>query len=210
MYNYHLIHTIYFIYQHSYYLPYLYYQQKILNCRIGDLDENTIYGTLRPHVFIHEINLSIYLSQALDALWMKFLKRYLCLPSYANNATVLFLTKQEPFTKTLKNRAPNQLGGLTFPESLSGMKLSFIENAQLDTVEYDPIPMIPSTFWSTPVVENIPVNKFYRKKMMYDILDLYHSDICTNLKFHVRSEDNCVCKLCFTHAHPYHLKYCSM
>jgi len=62
MYNYHLIHTIYFIYQHSYYLPYLYYQQKILNCRIGDFDENTIYGTLRPHVFIHEINLSIYLS----------------------------------------------------------------------------------------------------------------------------------------------------
>ena len=59
MYNYHLIHTIYFIYQHTYHLIYLYYQQKILNCRIGDLDENTIYGTLRPHVFIHEIYLSI-------------------------------------------------------------------------------------------------------------------------------------------------------
>ena len=130
---------------------------------------------------IFHYGLSLWLSQvsnsalqALDALWTKFLKRYLCLPPSANNATILFLTNQVPISKTLKIRAPHQLGGLTFPENLSGMKLSFIENAQLDTVEYDPIPWIPSAFWSTPVVESIPNNKFYRKKMMYiNLLNVY-------------------------------------
>ena len=122
---------------------------------------------------------------------------------------ILHIYIRKPISKTLKIGAPHQLGGLTFPENLSGMKLSFIENAQLDTVEYDPIPWIPSAFWSTPVVESIPNNKFYRKKMMYDLLDLYHSDICKNNNFHAHSEENCVCKFCNTHAHPYHIKYCS-
>ena len=146
--------------------------------------------------------------QALDAMWTKFLKRYLCLPPSANNATVYYLTNQQPLSITLKKQAPHQLRGLNFPESLSGMKLSFLELTQTVTEHFNPIPLVPSVFWSTQVVHNIPINKYYRKRLMRDLFDLNHLEICTNKNFHPHAEEGCLCKFCSQHAHAYHSKYC--
>ena len=143
--------------------------------------------------------------QALDAMWTKFLKRYLCLPPSANNATVLFITNQQPLSINMKKQAPQCLGGLNFPESFSGMKLSFLESFRPTPEQFDPIPKVPSVFWSTPVIRNIPINKFYRKRLMRDVFDLDHFEICNNNNFHPHSE---FCKFCYEHAHSYHIKYC--
>ena len=116
--------------------------------------------------------------------------------------------KPKPTLEFAQKRAPHQLGGLTFPPNLSGTRLSFLTNAQHDIVEYDPIPMIPSAFWSTRVIETIPTNKFYRKRLMYEVLDTNHMEICNDKTFHVRSEITCICTACGKHAHPYHAKYC--
>ena len=126
--------------------------------------------------------------QALDSVFTKFLKRYLCVPQSANNAIVLHLTNQQPLTKTLQRRAPHQTGGLIFPESLSGMKLSFLADVRREIEVYNPIPLIPSFFWSTRIVDVIPVNKFYRQRLMREIFDLHHMDICTNKKH--QKDDN--------------------
>ena len=146
--------------------------------------------------------------QAIDSVFTKFLKRYLCIPPSANNAILLHVTSQQPLTNTLKRRAPHQTGGLIFPGSLSGMKLSFLENIDRDIEFYDPVPLIPSAFWNTRIVTSIPVNKFYRKRLMREIFDLHHMEICTNTTFHIRPEESCVCNVCFRHAHPYHVNYC--
>ena len=148
--------------------------------------------------------------QALDAVWTKFLKRYLGVPVWTNNATILHIANEQPLSKTLKKRAPHQLGGLVFPESLSGMKLSFLKNSQPDDDDpNDIISRIPSAFWSTRIINSIPVNVFYRKRLMREVLDLQHMELCKNKKFHVYSEENCVCIICSKHAHPYHIKLCT-
>ena len=147
--------------------------------------------------------------QALNSVWTKFLKRYLCVPAWSNNAMVYYITSEQPLTKTLRNRARSQYGGLTFPESLSGMKLSFLDNITLDATPYDPIPLLPTEFWSTRVIERIPINAFYRKKLMHEIFDLGHMNICTDNNFHVRAKDTCICKMCSNTAHAYHAQYCS-
>jgi len=148
--------------------------------------------------------------QSLDALWTKYLKRYLCVPASVNNAIVLHITDQQPLTKTLQNRALHQFGGLSFPESLSGLKLTFIENVRrIEQEPYNPIPSIPSSFWSTRIIEQLPVTMFYRKRLMHEIFDLDHREICTNTVFHTSSNDLCTCKLCGDHAHPYHSKHCT-
>jgi len=147
--------------------------------------------------------------QALNAVWTKFLKRYLCLPAWANNAIVYFITNEQPLAQTLQNRARHHYGGLIFPESLSGMKLSFLDHTQHNITPYDPIPLIPTEFWSTRVIQNIPMNKFYRKRLMRELFDVDHMDICTRKNFHVRSEADCICKICSNPAHAYHIQYCS-
>ena len=155
-------------------------------------------------------NVSNSALQALDAVWTKYLKRYLCLPASANNAMVYFVTNTEPLSKSLLRRAPNQIGGLIFPESFSGLKMSFLENTQCDMERYDPVPLIPSTFWITRQIETMPTNMYYRKMIMRDIFDIDHLSICSNNNFHTRAEESCVCRICSNHAHPYHLKYCSL
>ena len=89
-----------------------------------------------------------------------------------------------------------------------GMKLSFLVNNEFEE-RYNPVPLIPTAFWSTRIVEIIPMNMFYRKRLMREVFDIEHKDLCTNSNFHVRSESSCVCKICFEHAHPYHSQYCS-
>ena len=146
--------------------------------------------------------------QSLDSVWTKYLKRYLGLPPYVNNATVLFITNTQPLSESLRHLAPHRTGGLVFPESLSGMKLSFLVNNEFEE-RYNPVPLIPTAFWSTRIIEMIPMNMFYRKRLMREVFDIEHKDLCTNSNFHVHSESSCVCKICFEHAHPYHSQYCS-
>ena len=121
----------------------------------------------------------------------------------------LFLTNKQPLSRTLKARAQHHLGGLVFPESLSGMKLSFLNNEPHLGAEYDPIPLIPTEFWRTRIIFNIPTNSFYRKRLMREIFDMHHLDICKESSFHVRYKESCVCKYCDDHAHAYHIQYCT-
>jgi len=150
--------------------------------------------------------------QAMDAVWTKYLKRYLGLPAHANNATVFFVTKTEPLSKSLQLRAPHQTGGLLFPNKLSGMSLMFLANLpQYDCKvdPFNPIPDIPSAFWISRTFDSIPTTAYYRKRLMRELFDIEHMELCNNNVFHTRAESSCICKLCAQHAHPYHVRYCT-
>jgi len=78
--------------------------------------------------------------QALDAVWTKYLKRYLGLPPYAMNNIVYLLTDTRPFSNTLKSIALQKVGGLVFPDCFSGLKLSFLTGAVMEQPSHNPIP----------------------------------------------------------------------
>jgi len=115
--------------------------------------------------------------QALNALLTKFLKMYLSLPA-----------SERPFSKNIKtSRSATSRWPCVTGESLAGMKLSFLGNEQhVEAEEFNPIPLIPIEFWSTRIIVNIPTNVFYRNRLMREIFDMHHLDICTDTSFHVR------------------------
>ena len=146
--------------------------------------------------------------QALDAVWSKYLKRYLGLPPHVNNATVYHITGTEPFSNSLKAIAPQRLGGLSFPECFSGMMISFINEQAPMQPPFDPIPQVPTTFWASRMIVAIPSTKYYRHRIMREIFDMPHFDLCSNSTFHNKIEDDCVCMICKDNAHAYHVRYC--
>jgi len=126
--------------------------------------------------------------QSLNAVWNKYLKRYLGIPPYVNNAIVYHITSTQPLTNTLKSIAPHKLGGLTFPQSFSGMSLSFIVNQDRQSQIFDPLSLIPSAFWLSKIVTVIPNTKYCRQRLMREIFDVGHFEICSNKKFHHKVE----------------------
>ena len=151
-------------------------------------------------------NCSIGSRKSLDALFTKFVKRYLGLRPWANNAIVHYITGTMPFSIYLQLKSSNMTGSFVFPNCLSGLKLSFLEHSQIEN--YWPIPQIPSTFWLSKMFSVIPSAPFYRKKLIAEIFDLQHTDLCQTTTFHPHARDDCLCKFCGELAHMYHYRYC--
>ena len=147
--------------------------------------------------------------QALDAVWTKYLKRYLGLPPFANNSIVYHVTETLPLSYSLKVIAPQKVGGLVFPNCFSGLKLSFIPSIEDIPPMPDLNPTIPTTFWMSRMINVLPSTKYYRHRLMREITDFKHKDICTVTNFHIKPTDDCKCKYCNQPAHPYHIRFCT-
>jgi len=91
---------------------------------------------------------------------------------------------------------------------LNRNELSFLTGAVMEQPSYNPIPDIPTNFWMSRVVDIIPTTQFYRRRLMREVLDVEHNNICNNSKFHVHPEESCLCISCNEHAHAYHSRYC--
>ena len=139
-------------------------------------------------------------------MFSKFIKRYCHLPPWVNNATLYFVTQTTPLSIFLKNRAPHMTSGLSFPISMSGIKLSFLKN-EAEKI-YNPIPDIPSSFWLSKIFMTLPARSFYRKKMCTEIFDVAHRDLCATQPFHNFFANTCICIRCGTHAHRFHERFC--
>ena len=145
--------------------------------------------------------------QSLDAVFTKFLKRYLCIPQWTNNATTYFVTQTIPLSSYLKIRAPHMIRGLVFPDCLSGLKLTFLK-PETDSPPINLVQQIPSSFWLSKTFVSLPSNHYYRKRLCHEIFDLTHREYCKNTKFHKCSEPNCSCVVCGGHVHPFHARMC--
>ena len=143
----------------------------------------------------------------LDSMFTKFLKRYLCVKTWTNNAIVHHLTDTMPFSQYLTCKAPHSTKSFTFPPCLSGLQLSFLSTVCQPQI-YNPIPHIPTSFWLSKTFLSLPASVFYRKNLMSEILDLNHFSICKNTTFHPQPTEECYCVNCGEHAHAYHTRYC--
>ena len=65
---------------------------------------------------------------SLNAVFSKFLKRYLCLPFFARNDLVYFVCNAIPLINKLKYFAVNNPIKCSFPSSLNGLRLSFLNS----------------------------------------------------------------------------------
>ena len=144
--------------------------------------------------------------QSLDALFTKFLKRYLGLKPWVRSAIVYFITEMMSYSNYLRAKSLHTTKSLIFPNCLSGLKLSILEHHE--TVEYWPIPLIEPTFWASRTFSVLPSSYFYRKKLITEIFDHEHLSICRTTKFHPHAQNECICKYCNGHAHPYHVRVC--
>ena len=83
--------------------------------------------------------------QSLDSLFTKFLKRYLFLKPWVNNASVYFISETSPFSRDLKLKSSNATKGLVFPKCLSGLQIEIL-TTQTNVDSYSPVAEIPSSF----------------------------------------------------------------
>ena len=151
--------------------------------------------------------------QSIDATLTKFLKRYFMVPLHSNNASIHFLSSTIPLSKTLKMAAPNASSSLTFPETLHGYRLSFLQSPcrEMDHAQYlsEIREKIPPAFWLSRTLARIPVCPKYRRKLIREILDSDHPQLCQTNTFHPTPTSSCICTHCGEPASFYHSRFCT-
>ena len=135
----------------------------------------------------------------IDRVFLKYLKRYLGVPSGASNAITYFITKTKPFTETLFQNPTKQLEKINLSIPLTGHQLSLVKNKpSIDShiTHKD----LPQEFYESEVVKEfrgLPSSFNYRKKISTKIFDLKHRVLCTIETFHIfPNHQSCKCKHC--------------
>lgn len=146
----------------------------------------------------------------INSVFTKFLKRYLQVPPFSNNATIYYITDTQPLVTTLITKAPHLIGSLVFPSVCAGANLSFLQDlADIQQPEQSPsFKLVPSEFWLSKTFHALPKNAKSRRNLCREILDLDHYELCKTPKFHPHSLPTCVCKFCNEPAHYYHMYSC--
>ena len=143
--------------------------------------------------------------ESVNAVFTKFLKRYLGVPYRANNSITYFITQSEPLSTTLQNLYMQSFTSLSFPSCLNGFQLSqSFTNPEL----YDPLPLIPSYFWRSKYPGFLPLYSRSRSTLCNEIFNLNHSNYCTNTSFHIAPENECTCVDCGEMVTAYHQYFC--
>jgi hypothetical protein len=136
-----------------------------------------IFPILTYGIHVWSTRLSQASMSALNALFTKFLKRYLCLPVFSNNAIIHFITDTRPLFETLILYAHSHPFPASFPPSLSGLPLACLSALPpLPHVEYSPLPLIPSPFWLTKVVAHIPLSPTARRLLLHPLVSPFFPD----------------------------------
>jgi len=141
---------------------------------------------------------------AANAVFTKFLKRYLGIPFHSNNSITHFITNTEPLSFILQNIYPQSFTSLSFPACLHGIQLSQSTN---NPEIYNPLPKIPSYFWRSRFTGILPTYSKSRKFLCQEIFDTLHTDMCINPSFHLISSE-CICMACGDNMTHYHHYFC--
>ena len=160
----------------------------------------------------YRYGLSLWLGRAseasmssLNAVYSKFLKRYLGVNYHASNSITYYLTSTAPLSTILNSLYNNSFSSLSFPSCLHGLQLS---RRDIAWEPYDPIPAIPTHFWRSSYNGSLPIYARNRRQVCREVFDLHHFDICMNGRFHPKPELTCICWLCGETATNYHQYFC--
>ena len=164
-------------------------------------------------------NLCQSVESALNAVLSKFLKRFLGVPYSTYTSLVHFVTNTYPLCDYLRSVHQARFFTLKFPPCVSGLHFQVPENVTLPLGGSVDVENIPSFFWHSPVIEQLPVLSTPKRAVLYDSFDLFHYQLCNRKEFHTGSmvsEELCSCKFCgepiahFHHRTCYELKHLSL
>ena len=113
-----------------------------------------------------------------NAIYTKFLKRYLGIPYGSSNANVHFISGTVPLDVRLAMSSQKSFLKLCFPISLNGVQIRPPPNPEFIVSTYNAYEDIPSFFWMSPVIEKLPLNSSSRRALLYEVMDLYHFHLC--------------------------------
>ena len=121
------------------------------------------------HLWISSVSNSVL--NSLDSLFTRFLKRYLRIPFFTNNSITYFLTNTVPFSNRLLKLVNNVSFSAVFTRKFDGTRLDFLNNIPTFSA-YNPIPLIPSDFWHSPVValDRLPLHPSSRRAFLLSVL----------------------------------------
>ena len=145
----------------------------------------------------------------LDSTFTKYLKSYLGIPKYSNNAITHFLSETIPFSLYMMNRVQESISVLIFPKEYHNIKLSFLDYTA-DTADdlWNIYEKIPTWYWMTQTFEKLPTNPKYRKRLCQGAYDQNHKELCSLETFHIASCD-CKCKFCNELCTHFHERFCT-
>ena len=146
--------------------------------------------------------------ESINVIFLKYLKRYLGLPKYANNAITYHITGTEPLSNYLLSKAKESIGMINVPTEFSGYQIQFIKKIP-EIKKTNLNENIPTWFWMSRMLQNIPQSYRSRRIIMKEIYDLDHMSYCQTTKFHANIDHNqCKCILCNQLMSHYHYKFC--
>ena len=157
---------------------------------------------------------------SLNTVYAKFLKRYLGIPVFTNNAITHLITSSVPlevqmmvFVENSKRSLQKQLNRvlqnyafdvLCPNKSITEGSADYYKKWTLEKL----IPNIPSEFWRSRIITKLPTTFNARKKLCLEVLNMNHKSLCTDNRFHVKiNAENCFCVQCDMPLEWYHLTY---
>ena len=97
---------------------------------------------------------------------------------------------------------------MSFPDELSGHMISFVKPLYQFETSYNAWKDIPTYFWSSRVMHNLPLNPKMRRRICIDVFDLDHHTYCIDEEFHPEFKEGCVCVACLKPICAYHKYSC--
>ena len=154
-------------------------------------------------------NFSTATEELVNATFTKFLKRYLKLPLYTQNALIHQLSDTVPLMSYLRMRCINATKALCFPDCMNGIKLTLFDKLPEanDKIGEDNWKLVPSFFWRSRAIHKIPSDQKFRKKLCREVCETDHFEHCKTTSFHSVFSSECICKYCNNHLHAYHVTY---
>ena len=165
-------------------------------------------------LFIWFPHISPTAKNMVNAVFSKYLKRYLRIPSHANNDLTYFLTNSKPLNHTLNGLLQKSFNTLKLPSIFSGFKPYAASNIPVSVGYYSAFENVPSFYWHNVLPTHLSPNPSSRHTIHRFSFDTIHYLYCSNPLFHKQSSDpwtnpcNCICKFCLQECSALHFQIC--
>ena len=163
---------------------------------------------------LYEYGISVWTSRVtlttrveMNAVFTKYLKRYLQIPPFTNNEITHFLCGTVPLSKTLFENPTKPLQSINLSIPIPGHQLLLVKDQVPAEEHYAPSDEMPTEVLAyCSMVNKIPSNRMYRKQLAKEIFDLNHRDTCKTKDFHRKPDPTtCICIHCKQPMNWYHV-----
>ena len=157
-----------------------------------------------PHISDNAVSM-------VNAVFSKFLKRFLRIPKQACNDLTYFIADSQPLKITLNNLLQKSFLSLKLPPEFSGFKPLSASSIPRTTEAYVAMENVPSYFWHNSIPGYVSSNPSFRHSAYRLTFDSAHYQYCSNGSFHLQKvyeHCNCTCRFCGDTCGIFHFQIC--